>query len=302
LSTASDATAENDAPRVTSAVQVLIAINVAILFLQFTVVKTEDIVGSLGFSLERLGYWWSVVTYMFVHGGPLHLAMNMYALFVFGPRLEHAWGTKRFTWFYLFCGVAGLLCHAAFVRNDTPLVGASAAIFGVMTAYAMQWPDDEVFLFGVLPLRVWTMVWLFVGLNLAMGLATTAGGLASMAYFAHLGGAIAGWVYMRTPGTTSLDSLKHRVARVPDVEDPPRAIPRSPPRARDRLDEVDEIVARSKAIAAKRPVAMSPARPRDLKAEELNRVLDKISAHGLQSLTSDEKRVLEEMARILRGD
>ena len=91
---------------------------------------------------------------------------------------------------------------------------------------------------------------------------------------------------------------------MPDTEEPPRAIPRALPRSRERVDEVDEIVAKSKAVAAKRPTAVTPiqkASLRDLKADDVNRVLDKISAEGLDSLSADERRILEEMSRKLRG-
>ncbi len=291
---------ENEPPRVTRGVQVLIAVNVAILFLQMTLLSKDFLVSALGFSWAERAHWWSLVTYTFVHGGLAHMAINMYALFVFGPRLEQAWGTKRFISVYFWCGLGGLLLHAVF-KVEGSLIGASSAVFGVMTVYAMEWPDDEIFLFGVLPMRVWTAVMLFVGTTLMMGILTNLTGGASIAFCAQLGGAITGWVYMRTPGTTSMDQFKHRIARIPDVEEPPRAIPRSQPRVRERVEEVDEIVARSKAIAAKRTVTLiEPPRRRDSKSEELNRVLDKISAQGLESLTSDERQTLEEMARKLR--
>ena len=105
---------------------------------------------------------------------------------------------------------------------------------------------------------------------------------------------------MRMATTTAMDQVRQRVANLPDADEPPRAIPRNLPR-RERGDEVDDIVAKSKAIASKRAVAVTPsARRRDAKAEELNRVLDKISEHGIDSLTSDERKVLEEVSKLLR--
>jgi hypothetical protein len=151
---------------------------------------------------------------------------------------------------------------------------------------------------------VLTLVLLLVGYNLAMGVfGLAAGGGGNVAYFAHLGGFIVAWLYMRTPPSVSIEQLRQRISQVPDADDPPRAIPRALPRSRERVEEVDEIVAKSKALAAKRPAVVTPARklaPRDLKAEDVNRVLDKISAEGLDSLTSEERSVLEEMSRRLR--
>ena len=300
------ATNEQDYPRMTTAVQALIAINVGIYFLQATIFQPETIQGALGFDFATLpSRWWSVASYMFVHGDFWHLFWNMYALLVFGPRLEHAWGTKKFTIFYFLSGLGGLLCYALFFRGSgSLLLGASGAIFGVMGAYALSWPKQEVFLFWVLPMRVLTLVMLLAGFNLAMGLFSLAGGGTNVAYFAHLGGFLVAWLYMRTPPGVSIEQLRQRISQVPDTEEPPRAIPRALPRSRERVDEVDEIVAKSKAVAAKRPAIVTPAPKvvgRDAKADEVNRVLDKISAEGLDSLTSEERRLLEDVSKKLRG-
>lgn len=299
------ATNDQEYPRMTSAVQALIAINVVILFLQMTVVPSDAMQGALGFNFASApNRWWTVLTYMFVHHDFWHLFWNMYVLLLFGPRLEHLWGTKKFTVFYLVSGLGGLICYSLFFRDSgSLLLGASGAIFGVMGAYALQWPKQEVYLFWVLPMRVLTLVLLLVGFNLAMGVFGLGGGGTDVAYFAHLGGFVVAWLYMRTPPSVSIEQLRQRISQVPDAEDPPRAIPRALPRSRERVEEVDEIVAKSKAIAAKRPAAIQPARkaaPRDLKAEDVNRVLDKISAEGLESLTSEERGILEEMSRRLR--
>jgi membrane associated rhomboid family serine protease len=293
-------------PNLTRGVQWLIAINVAIYFLQVTVVGAANMQGALGFQSGDFGRsWWTIATYMFAHGGFWHLALNMYMLYVFGPRVEHSWSTGEFTKFYLVSGLGGWLFHLIFARESL-LVGASAAVFGVTLAYAMQWPDDEVYFFGVLPLKVKWMVALLVGMNLIMGMASAGGGGGGVAYAAHLGGLAAAWLYLRSAGTgASLDRLKQRVSSVPDQPDEtPRAVPRSAPRAREQRGGIDEIVARSNASVSRRPVQEPPYVPpkpasRDV---DLNSVLDKISQHGLDSLTSGERRLLEEMSRELRGD
>ena len=300
---------EEDYPRMTSAVRALIAINVVILFLQKTIISPETVETALGFNFATAPtHWWTVATYMFVHAGLWHVLWNMYALFIFGPRLEHFWGTKKFVFFYFLSGLGALICYTLFFRDSGALLlGASGAIFGVMGAYALQWPKQEILFMWVLPMRVLTLVLLLVGFNLAMGLFSLAmgagGGGTNIAYFAHLGGFIVAWLYMRTPPSVSIEQLRQRISQVPDSDDPPRAIPRALPRSRERVEEVDEIVAKSKALAAKRPAAITPSRKlasRDLKAEDVNRVLDKISAEGLDSLTSEERSILEEMSRRLR--
>jgi hypothetical protein len=151
-------------------------------------------------------------------------------------------------------------------------------------------------------MRVRTLVVGLFVFNLVLGVAATGdGGGTNIAYFAHIGGVIAAYVYMRMSVTTGIDQVRQRVANLPDADEPPRAIPRNLPR-RERGDEVDDIVAKSKAIVAKRTVAMTQApRRREAKADELNRVLDKISEQGIDSLTSDERKVLEEMSKRLRN-
>lgn len=296
--------------RLSGAVQVIIAINAAILFLQWTVVSDADAFALLGFhqgSLPRSA--WSVVTYMFVHFGLWHLALNMYALWIFGPRLEALMGARSFTLYYLWCGLGGAVAHLLFVHTGV-LVGASAAVLGVMFAYAQQWPEEEVALFGIVPMRAWTMVMLFAGSNLALGLidAETAEGTGGWhTYMAHAGGLAFAWLYMRTPPAASLERLRQRISPAPDYTDEaPRAVPRTMPRVRPERDEVDQVVAESKAIAAtQRPVSRTaPSRRRTVEARttDLDRMLDKISAQGMDSLTVAERAVLDEMAKRLRGE
>jgi membrane associated rhomboid family serine protease len=300
-------------PRLTPVVQLLIALNAAILFLQWTLVSNADLFALLGFqggSLQRT--LWSTVTYSFVHYGLWHLAVNMYALFAFGPRLEVTMGTRAFTLYYLWCGLGGVVAHMLFVRTGV-LIGSSAAVLGVMFGYAQQWPDEEVPLFGVVPVRAWTMVLLFAVANLALGMvgAAAAPGGARVVYLAHLGGLAFGWLYFRTPPAASIERLRQRMSPAPDYQDevPPRAVPKTLPRQRGgaQRDEVDEVVAKSKAIAtqqhpAARSMTTAPRVASEMRPSDLDRVLDKISAGGLASLTPDERAILDATARRLRGE
>jgi membrane associated rhomboid family serine protease len=301
-----------DYPRITPAVQVLIAINVAMLFLQWTVGGMIPALrpGVLAYHGDPLRAWWTPVTYMFVHAGLWHLALNMYTLWVFGPRVEHTWGTRRFVWFYLWCGLGGVLAHALFGASGSSLVGASAAIFGVMLAFAWQWPREEIYLFGVLPMRVSVLVGILAGVNLLQGIAGAAsGGVGSgVSYLAHLGGFAFAFLYLHAPGAGSIERLRQHVSSVPDGSDSPRAIPPRTARSRTRVDEVDEIVAKSKAIVGKQkqlkhqPVRGTlPHAAGDVKTAEVDRLLDKISAEGMESLTDEEREVLSEFSRRLRG-
>jgi len=298
----------------TPSVQVLLAINVAVLFLQWTVVSDADAFAVLGFqagSLQRT--LWSALTYMFVHYGVWHLALNMYALLAFGPRLEATMGTRAFTLYYLWCGLGGAVAHMLFVHTGL-LVGASAGVLGVMFAYWQQWPDEEISLFGVVSMRPWTMLMLLGGAILisgALGAGATVAGGERIAYVAHVGGIAFAWLYMRTPPAASIERFRQRISPAPDYpqDETPRPIPRTLPRTRTsaQRDDVDEIVAKSKAVAAQQPRPMAralvaPVPPRDERVGELDRVLDKISREGLESLTPAERAVLDEMAKRLRGE
>lgn len=293
---------EAEVPRLTRAVQWLIAINVAVFFLQLTVVGSANMQLALGFDVRHLSTsWWTVVSYMFVHGGFWHLALNMYTLYLFGPRVEQVWSQGEFARYYVLCGLGGWFVHLLFSR-DGLLVGASAAVIGVMLAYATRWPNDEVYLFGVVPLKVKWLVAILAAVNLISGIAGGDQG-GGAAYLAHIGGLVVGWVYLRSSATSGIDRLRQRISQVPDVPDEtPRAIPRSLPRTREKGNEVDEIITRSNAATARRPAGVQPSsvQPSARDTSELDHLLDKISQQGLESLTSEERRVLEERSKELR--
>jgi rhomboid family protein len=296
-----------EAPRITPAVQWLIAINVAVFFLQLTLLGPTTVQQALGFSSRDLATsWWTVVTYMFVHGGFLHIALNMYTLYLFGPRVERAWSAGEFTRYYILCGLGGWLFHLLFAR-DSLLIGASAAVFGVMLAYAMRWPNDEVYLFGVMPVKVKWLVAIMAVANVVAGI-QGAGDQTGVAYLAHVGGLAAGWLYLRTSSATSgIDRIRNHVAQAPDYPDEmPRAVPKSAPRAKEKSEDIDDVIARSKVAASERRV--SPAREAQPSTppaaarttSTLDAVLDKISRQGIESLTRDELEVLEAASRKLR--
>jgi membrane associated rhomboid family serine protease len=291
----------------TPAVQWLIAANVGVYFLQLTLIGADNMFAGLGLEPSEFpAKWWTIVSYMFVHAGLWHIAFNMLSLWMFGPRIEHLWGARSFLYFYLWCGIGGAIAHLL-LEGSAGLVGASAAIMGVLLAYALRWPDEEVFLFGVIPMKTrWLVAWLVV-INLAMGVSSTKGG-SGIGWFAHLGGLAFGWIYLRVSAFGGLDNFRRWVAPVPDEpEDGFRAVPRTRPR-RDRAapqDPADEVVAKSNLVAAKpvRSTVVPKAKENQVvhSAERLDTVLDKISKHGLESLTSEELQVLEEMSRKLRG-
>lgn len=295
---------ELEPSRSTPAVHWLIGLCLAVYFVQATIVGDNNMQNALGYTPGDLASrsLWTVVSYMFVHAGLLHLALNMWTLWLFGPRVERAWGSSTFTWFYLWCGFGGWAAHYMFVRDGAALVGASAAILGVAVAYASRWPDDEVLFFGVVPMKVrWLVVFMAIT-NLVMAVVTY-GGVSTTAFAAHLGGMAAAFIYLRAPGTGSLDRFRRRIASAPDYgDDAPRPVPKNsqrPPR------DVDDIVAQSKAAmqrvrpgapAATATSTVTPTQP----STALDAVLDKIAAEGMTSLTTAERLLLDEWSKRLR--
>ncbi len=292
------------------AVAWIIGLCVAVAFLQETLTGDANMSQWLGYHATdiRDRRLWTSVSYMFVHAGLLHLLFNMYMLWVFGRRVERAWGSTTFTWFYLWCGVSGWFAHWIFTPNAGVLVGASAAILGVAVAYASRWPDDELYLFGVLPMKVrWLVVFMAV-LSLVMVVLNT-GSVGGTAYAAHFGGMFGGWLYLRSPNAQSINRLRRRIAPAPDYGDEtPRAVPRHSSRPRDREPELDDIVAQSKAATARTrpsaPATATASAPVSSVAARaaMDMLLDKIADQGMGSLSDDERQLLDEMSRKLRGD
>lgn len=294
-------------PRMTPAVQWLLAANIGVYFLQVALIGSENVYRALGLTGDLAYGWWTPFTYMFVHAGLAHIAFNMFALWMFGPRVEYSWNTRSFTYFYIWCGLGGAVAHLLLQRN-AGLIGASAAVSGVMLAYALRWPDEEVYLFGVIPMKTrWLVVWMVV-INLAMGVASSPGE-SGIGWFSHLGGLAFGWIYLRMSSFGGLDNFRRWVSPVPDEpEDGFRAVPRVKPSNRQQSDrggsDVDEVVAKSNAIVTRPARSALLPRAEDSRqhsAERLDVVLDKISKQGIESLTGDEVRLLEEMSRKLRG-
>jgi len=143
----------------------------------------------------QLGWVWQVFTYMFLHGSFLHLFFNMYALLLFGRSLEDRWGKNEFLMFYIFTGVgAGIItfCWNLFKNPYIPTIGASGAIFGVMLAFGLEFPDTLLLLFFLIPIRAKYAALLFGGIELVM---IVTGSMQGIGHFTHLAGLLFGYVY-----------------------------------------------------------------------------------------------------------
>jgi len=148
----------------------------------------------------RLFFIWQPVTYMFLHGGFGHIIWNMLALWMFGADLEGAWGTRRFLKFYFFCGIGAGLCvivlnYVLPWGNPTSVtLGASGAIFGILIAYAMLYPDRTILFAFLIPMQVKWFVLIIGTVTFMMSFQANSG----VSSFAHLGGLLFGFLYVRS--------------------------------------------------------------------------------------------------------
>lgn len=313
----------------TPAVRWLLIVNVAVYFLQVTIISPEMIAGALGFSTTTMmTRIWTVVTYAFVHANFWHIALNMLGLWQFGPRVERLFGTARFVRFYLFCALGASALHG-FVTGvvgsqRSLLVGASGAVFGVLYAFAHAWPRTMLLFFGVIPMQVRWYVAAFTVVSLVLGMDSMTNGGGGVAHFAHLGGLLTAVVLVRIPAGGILGRWQGRIARAPEEPEDigslaPRGgmmLPRQRPEPRDPADDA---VARSNAltpkprpapsapapsrrepVAAAAPAVVAPVDARAAAQAEMDLMLDKISAGGLASLSADERARLDELSRRLR--
>jgi membrane associated rhomboid family serine protease len=260
----------------------LMVANLFVFLLQSTLFTSPAFVQQFGFNpLFALARPWTFVTYQFLHGGVLHLAFNMLALYVFGPPVEERMGGRAFLSYYLLCGFGGAILSFGLLQLPRPMgtvIGASGAIYGVALAFAWYWPNEPIYVFPLPePIAAKWLVAFAVIISLVLAFLSQADGVA---HLAHLGGFAAGLVYLKTQ-----DWRVTRAERRLRAAAPPGVLVH--PAAR---------------VARGSDAHPRPSRPadRDRAQHEIDRVLDKISASGLQSLTPAERKFLTEISKRMR--
>ncbi len=244
-------------------------------------------------------FWpWQLVTYMFLHGGFWHVVINMLMLWMFGMELEHTWGSAKFLLYYLLCGIGAgvanllvspMLGHVVPTAGSSgllevgPTVGASGAVFGILIAFGMLWPDRPIYVYFLLPIRAKYFIAAYIGIELFLGVVGSSDGIA---HFAHLGGAAVGFLFIfaerHSEAFRSLVGNLGGAAFRRSARPRPRGGPGSevhearfydiggPPRREDEGETTQEVI---------------------------DAILDKISTGGYQSLSDEEKRMLNEASR-----
>jgi membrane associated rhomboid family serine protease len=211
---------------------------------------------------------WQPITYLFVHGNFVHLLFNLFALWMFGMPIEAAWGEREFFKYYFLCGLGAAAASIALApHSGVPVIGASGSVYGLLVAFAMLYPEAVVYLYFMIPVKAWQMALLFGLIEFFAGTAQTTPGIAR---FAHLGGMVTGYLYLRwwwvlkakTKQLFEGVGLKSEVSLG-------RRVPRPRPKGK----------------------------PEDSAMAEIDRILDKILVSGLDSLTDEEREIMKRYSK-----
>jgi membrane associated rhomboid family serine protease len=219
-----------------------------------------------------LGRPWTIITYMFLHGGFMHILFNMLGLYFFGPRLESRIGSRDFLIMYLLAGITGAIL-SFFLTPGAAIVGASGAVFGVLLGFAMFWPHERIYIWGILPIPARVLVIIVTAMSIYFGFDGAGSGVA---HFAHLGGFAGAWGYLKIRERKST-AFKRKATR--DAEPSPMArIAGKPGRTEKRWDDIrlDDL--------------------HEINRQEVERIRAKIDAEGIGSLTPDERAFMSRMA------
>lgn len=233
------------------------------------------------FRAVRNGEVWRLITPLFLHAGLFHLACNLLVLYWTGSVLEEVYGSREFLFIYfgagLFSGLAEFLLQLFEIVPPSRGLGASGAVTAVLVLYALHFPHQRVLLFFVIPMPVWLLVVVFVGLDV---LGAFGAGREGIGYIAHLAGALFGLLYFRS-GMRLSSFLSRRRDR--------KAAPRL------RLVPFDEempVTSQPVGTATAEPQVRHVAAGDDQLEARVDRVLDKVSKQGQDSLSAEERELL----------
>ena len=218
---------------------------------------------------------WTLVTYMFLHGGLGHLFFNMLALFFFGPRVEERLGGKHFLGLYFTAGVVGALLS---IPIGAPIVGASAGMFGISLAFAYYWPRERILFWGILPVEARMLVVITAVVAVMGGFTGGRIGGSNIAHLAHLGGYIGGYLYLkamewRSPARQFRSRATGTAVRAP-------------------------VVIASDSADMKRWATIPRDELHEVNRDEVDRLFSKIQAGGVRSLTPEERASLDRFSKV----
>ena len=242
----------------TNAIKVIISVNFGIFVLQ-SLSQSEALFFPL-FGLVPKLVWsdrmiWQPFTYLFLHGGVWHILINMFVLWMFGGELERLWGKHEFLKFYFITGIgSGLVTLLFDLQSMTPIVGASGAVYGVLLAYGLTYPNRTVYLYGIIPVK---SIWFVLGIGL-IAFMSSFNNISQISHMTHLSGMLIGYFMLKKP--FRLSGLWFQI-RKKTLE--------------YRIQKEEKKMSRKFQVES-----------------DINRILDKINQEGFDSLTIEEQERL----------
>jgi membrane associated rhomboid family serine protease len=242
------------------------------------------------------GYFevWQLISYQFLHGGFSHILFNMFALWMFGAEIENIWGSRKFLFYYLLCGIGAGLLHMflspILSGGMAPTIGASGAIYGVMIAFALMFPNRLIFLYFFIPIKAKY----FIGFMIITEFLLIDSATSGVAHLAHLGGAIVGFIFIMFDKNIHV-ALKELL--------------KSPSRSNNYYSSNSTFGSQSFSNPFKRKTRdVEEAKFFDIDSREekiitqddIDKILDKIAASGYQNLTEKEKQILFEASKRMK--
>jgi membrane associated rhomboid family serine protease len=252
-----------------SGVKLLVIINIVVFVLTELSGQRNILFSSFGLVPNQV--WsnfkiWQLFTYLFIHGGFIHLFFNMFVLWMFGKDLEMQWGKNEFLLFYFTCGIgAGLMTVLFSISSIIPIVGASGAIYGLLVAYGFTYPNRMVYLYGLFPLKVKFMV---LGLGVIAFFAFLSANQSNVSHITHLSGMIIGVLYIYFIFNWKNIKMEYYRLRLKNLK-------------QKTSDQNDEEVQMKKKVDV---------------------ILDKLNDSGWDSLTEQEEKYLTRASKQLFGD
>jgi len=256
------------------AIKTLVIINVAVFFFM-VLFRLERVINPL-FGLVPVFVWtkafiWQPFTYMFIHDthGIGHIFWNMFLLWMFGLEIENMWGKKEFLKYYFICGVgSGIITLLFSLNSQIPVVGASGAIYGVLLAFALLFPDRKIYIYFLIPIPAKYLV-VIMGTITFFSTINSVG--SNVSHLTHLGGLVIGFLYLKRFKISY--SLKQKFPTI-NIKNPLKNIIRRVPKksytkTSDSYMNTDETL-----------------------REQVNEILDKINQNGYDNLTPQEQQTL----------
>jgi len=282
----------------------LSGVSLDMLFVKYFALWPIDLSNIFSFS-ENSFYPWQLVSYQFLHANFWHIFMNLFALWMFGSELENLWGSKKFLYIYLLSGIGAAIVHMIITPmlggDIRPTVGASGAVYGILLAFGMTFPNRPIFMFPLfIPIPAKYFILIFAGLELFSGISGNDG----VAHFAHLGGAFTAFLllkfgsrlpFLNNSNNNYNDVFSGTYANRDNYEGSQKKTFHSPFKVNWSITTKQEkpVNQNSSVFFTKTYIVEGEVVPQSV----IDLILDKITLSGFQSLTEKEKKILTEVSK-----